>query len=100
MGEGGTQSSKVHKLALNDVSVSTVSPKIIGLFLLNSQNSKVTANNVRPLRSAEVHRQPLGITLEMKSSYCLQLQICRSQISNDQQYIRPSHRLTIPCDEN
>ena len=29
MGEGGTQSNKVHKFALNDVSVSTVLSKIV-----------------------------------------------------------------------
>ena len=31
MGEGGTQSNKVHKFALNEVSVSTVLSKIVGL---------------------------------------------------------------------
>ena len=34
MGEGGTQSNKVHKFALNDVSVSTVLSKIVKIAFL------------------------------------------------------------------
>ena len=36
MGEGGTQSNKVHQFALNDVSVSTVLSKIVAIFFVNS----------------------------------------------------------------